>query len=319
MYKRSTLLLVFINLLTRTMAQEIDVLQTPEEHFENLMDYSFAPHYVTIAPNLRMHYLDEGKTENPVILLLHGEPCWSYTYRRMILPLVEQGYRVIAPDLIGFGKSDKPVDVAVHTYQHHTLWLTTFIEQLNLTDVHVYGHDWGGMITLRIVATRPEWFASVAVSYAFLFTGAEPVPESFYDWQRFSQTDTAFQAGTIVDWGTYTDLSDSIQAAYNAPFPDEKYKAGARTFPVLVPTDPDEPEAKTNARLREKLRTFDKPFLTIWGDHEDAMWQGKDKILQAEVPGAQERDHQTLRAGHFLQEDQADKIVELIINFLDNQ
>ena len=300
------------------MAQETKVLRTSEDRFENLSNYPYAPHYVSVTPQLRMHYVDEGSSEDPIILLLHGEPCWSYIYRRMIPPLVEQGYRVIAPDLIGFGKSDKPGDATVHTYAHHASWFTTFIEQLHLTDIHLYGHDWGGMIALRTVATRPEWFASVAMSYAFLFTGEEAVPESFSDWQRFSQTDTAFQAGTIVDGGTYTDLSDRVQAAYNAPFPDETYKAGARRFPILIPTDPDDPEAKANARLREQLKAFDKPFLTIWGDHEDAMWQGKDEILQAEIPGARGQNHQVLHASHFLQEDQTEEITAIIISFLAN-
>ena len=318
MSKLRFFLLLFANLsIQPTMAQTIETLQTPQDRFKEVADYPFAPHYVSIAPNLRMHYVDEGNPENPTILLLHGEPSWSFLYRRIIPPLVKQGYRVIAPDLVGFGKSDKPIDPKVHTYQHHTTWLTSFIEQLDLTSVHLYCHDWGGMIALRIVASRPELFASVIVSYAFLFTGEEPVPESFRDWQRFSQTDTAFRAGTVMNLGSYTELSSSTQEAYDAPFPNERYKAGARRFPMLIPTDPTDLEAKINAQLREKLKTFDQPFLTIWGDHEDPMWQGKDKILQAEVPGAQHQEHQVLHASHFLQEDQAEQITKIIIDFLD--
>ena len=298
------------------MTQQNDVLHTPQDRFGTLAEYPFAPHYVSITPSLRMHYLDEGRADAPVVLLVHGEPTWSFYYRRMIPSLVEQGYRVVVPDLIGFGKSDKPTAATMHTYARHTAWLTTFMEQLGLTDVCLYGHDWGGMIALRIVADQPAWFAGVVVSYAFLFTGEESVPNSFRDWQHFSQTDPAFRAGTVVNLGSYTELPDAVRAAYDAPFPDETYKAGIRRFPMLIPTDPDDPEAQTNARLREKLKTFDKPFLTVWGDHADAMWQGKDTVLQAEVPRAQGQPHRVLSAGHFLQEDQPEVITEIIINFL---
>jgi haloalkane dehalogenase len=154
------------------------------------------------------------------------------------------------------------------------------------------------------------------VSYAFLFTGEEVIPGSFLDWQKFSQTDSAFLAGTIVNWGTYTELPEVVHEAYNAPFPDETYKAAARQFPVMIPMNKEDPEAKTNALLRKKLKTFKKPFLTVWGDNEDEMWRGKDKILQAEVPGANGQHHQVLHADHFLQEDKPKEIAQIIINFL---
>ncbi len=263
-----------------------------------------------------MHYLDEGNEKHPVILLLHGEPSWSFLYRNMISPLVKQGYRVIAPDLVGFGKSDKILDKSVYTYENHTAWLQSFIERLKLDSIHLYCHDWGGMIALRIVATNPELFSSVIASYAFLFTGEEQIPESFLEWQHFSQTDSAFLAGTIVDWGTYTKLPKDVHRAYNAPFPDETFKAASRQFPMMIPTDKNDPEAKMNLQLRERLKTFDKPFLTVWGDNQDAMWKGKDKILQSEIPGAKGQDHKVLHADHFLQEDKAEEINEIIINFL---
>lgn len=296
------------------MAKEREILRTPEERFQNLPDYSFMPHYVIVEQSLRMHYVDEGK--GPVILLLHGEPSWFFLYRKIIPPLITQGYRVISPDLVGFGKSDKLVDKSMYTYQNHTFWLKSFIEALHLDHIHLYCHDWGGMIALRIVAEHPELFASVIASYAFLFTGKEQIPESFGEWKHFSQTDAAFLAGNIVDWGSYTDLPKDIHAAYNAPFPDESYKGAARQFPMMIPTDPQDIEAKINASAREKLKTFTKPFLTIWGDNADAMWQGKDAILQAEIVGAKNQHHKQLHAHHFLQEDKAVEIAEIMIDFL---
>ncbi len=298
------------------MQEEIKVLRTPEERFQNLKGYPFASNYIFTEQGIRMHYLDEGDRNHPVVLLLHGEPSWSFLYRNIIPIVVKQGYRVIAPDLVGFGKSDKPIDRSVCTYQNHTFWLITFLRLLNLNNIHLYCHDWGGMIALRIVATNPELFASVVASYAFLYIGEEQIPESFIDWQHFSQKDSAFLAGSIVNWGTYAELSKDIEYAYNAPFPDETYKAAARQFPILIPTNKDDPEATTNERLREKLKTFDKPFMTVWGDNQDKMWHGKDKILQAEIQGAKNQKHRVLHAHHFLQEDKAEEIAEIIISFL---
>lgn len=308
-------LLIAVLLTKPIMAQKIEVLRTPDERFADLTDYPFAANYVSVAPGIRMHYVDEGNKAHPVILLVHGEPSWSYLYRNMIPILVKQGYRVVAPDLVGFGKSDKPTDKAMYKYQNHTTWLTTFIDQLHLRNIYLYCHDWGGMISLRIVAGKPDLFSSVAVSYAFLFTGNEQIPESFTNWQSFSQTDSAFSAGTIVNWGSYRELPKHVQQAYDAPYPEESYKVGARQFPVMIPTKAEDPEAKTNAMLREKLKNFNKPFLTIWGDNDDAMWLGKDKILQAEIPGAKNQEHRILHAHHFLQEDKSEEITEALIRF----
>lgn len=213
------------------MAQERKVLQTPEERFHNLTDYPFAPHYVFVEQGLSMHYIDEGERKQPVILLLHGEPSWSYLYRNIIPPLVTQGYRVIAPDLVGFGKSDKLIDKSIYTYQNHTSWLKTFIEELHLDHIHLFCHDWGGMIALRIVAEQPHLFSTVIVSYAYLFTGNEQIPESFKEWQHFSQTDAAFLAGNIVEWGSYSDLPDEVHAAYNAPFRMRVIRGQPGNFP----------------------------------------------------------------------------------------
>lgn len=298
------------------MVQRHEILQTPEERFENLTQYPFKSHYVFVEQGLRMHYVDEGENNQPVILLLHGEPSWSYLYRHMIPPLVSQGYRVIAPDLVGFGKSDKFMDKSMYTYSNHTYWLTRFIEVVKLENIHLFCHDWGGMIALRIVAHYPDLFSTVIASYAFLFTGKEPIPESFKEWQHFSQTDPDFLAGNIVASNTYTRLSPDIHAAYNAPFPAESYKGAARQFPMMIPTDPHDREAIINTKAREKLKTFSRPFLTVWGDNKDVMWQGKDKILQDEVAGAKNQPHRILQGHHFLHEDCSSEITAIIIDFL---
>lgn len=295
--------------------QAIKSLKTPKKQFKNISDYPFKEHYLELKNGLRMHYVDEGAKKSPVILLLHGEPNWSYVYRNIIPKLVAKGYRVIAPDLIGFGKSDKPVDKEVHTYSNHTYWMRQFINKLELKGINCYAHDWGAMIGLRLVAHQPELFSKVAISYGFLFTGEEEIPESFYGWQNFSQTDSAFQAGTIVNWATHNEMSKSTQEAYNAPFPSEKYKAGVRKLPVMLPLKKEDPEAIINKELREKLKLFNKPFLTIWGDSKDEMWMSKDKIMQEEIPGAKGIEHKTLKAHHFIQEDAWKELSQILLNF----
>jgi len=303
---------LFVNQIS---SQKIELLKTPDVCFENLPDYTFAENFLEFEDGLLIHYVDEGDKKNPVILLVHGEPNWSYSYRNIIPVLVEEGYRVIVPDLIGFGKSDKPIDKEVHTYTNHTKWLKSFINKLKLTNINCYAHDWGAMLSLRIVAANPELFKNVAISYGFLFTGEEKVPDSFYGWQKFSQTDSAFHAGTIVNWGTYKEMPLDVQNAYNAPFPNEKYKAGIRQFPVMVPTKSNDPEAIINKKLREKLKTFDKPFLTIWGDTKDEMWLDKNDILQKEVPGAKGQDHKVLKSNHFIQDDKGNELGEILLEF----
>ena len=299
------------------MAQSSDIIQTPSERFNDLPSYDFAPHYLEVEPNLNIHYVDEGNQDDPVVLLLHGEPTWSFTYRKIIPVLVENGYRVIAPDLIGFGKSDKYTDYEKYTYSNHTKWLVSFIQELDLKKIYLFAHDWGGMIALRIVAEQPELFSRVIISYAFLFTGEETVPESFVEWKNYARNDSSLQAGQVMDWGTNTKLSNQIKDAYNAPFPNETYITAVRKFPAMIPTDAGQEEAKINLKLREKLKEFDKPFLTIWGNHEDPMWQGKEKILQQEIPGAIHQDHFVLDSNHFIQEDQPEALTEIILNFFE--
>ncbi|MDM9630679.1 haloalkane dehalogenase [Robiginitalea aurantiaca] len=290
-----------------------NILRTPEERFENLPGYNFKPNYQEVAPALRMHYLDEGKKENPTVLLLHGEPTWSYLYRKMI-PGLSDHFRVVAPDLIGFGKSDKPADRATYSYQKHLDWLTALILNLGLTEILLFGQDWGGLTGLRLVAQMPDRFSMIIASNTTLPTGSVPMPESFMNWRAYSQHSETFEIGKIIDTGTSTDLSDDVRAGYNAPFPTEAHKAGARVFPVLVPIDPEDPEAANNRKAWNVLQQWEKPFLTVFGS-EDTIMKGAEKAFQNSVPGAQGQAHKILKAGHFIQEDQGEALAEIILEF----
>ena len=297
-------------------AQNTKVIKTPLERFKDLPDYNFDANYIEIDNGLEMHYIDEGDKENPVILLVHGEPSWSFIYRNMVPLLVKAGYRVVAPDLIGFGKSDKFTGFEPYTYTNHTKWLRQFIEKLGLKEVKLYAHDWGAMISLRIVAQHEYLFSHVIISDGFLFTGKENIPESFIGWVNFAKNDTAFQAGTVMNWATNKNLSQDIIEAYNAPYPNEDYMFGLRVFPDLIPIVESDDEAKLNLILRDQLKTVDIPFLTVWGDNKDEMWTGKDAILQLEINGAKNIDHQIINAHHFLQEDEPILLSKIILDFV---
>ncbi len=223
----------------------MDVLRTPDECFADLPDFPFAPHYVEVD-GLRVHHLDEGRPDAPVVLLLHGEPSWSYLYRWMIPVLVEAGLRAVAIDLIGFGRSDKPAAREDYTYQAHVDWTWAAIEAIGLTEITLVCQDWGGLIGLRLVGEHPERFARVVAANTTLPTGDQHPGEAFLAWQRFSQETEEFPVGTIINGGCVSDLTPEVIAAYDAPFPDDTYKAGARQFPTLVPTSPDDPAAAPN-------------------------------------------------------------------------
>lgn len=300
----------------------MDYLRTPDDRFHGLPDWPFEPHYLDVddteGGRLRMHYVDEGPHDADPILLLHGEPTWSYLYRHMIPPLVEAGHRVIAPDLVGFGRSDKPARQQDYSYARHAHWLASLIAQLELTGITLFCQDWGGLLGLRLVGEKPARFARVAAANTFLPAGDEPVGEAFEQWRAFSQSVPEFPAGAIVQKGTVRDLSAEEQAAYDAPFPSEEYKSGARSFPMLVPTDRDDPEAVTNRDAWKGLALFDRPFLTLFGD-SDPITRGADRILRDRIPGAAGQPHETLgRAGHFLQEDCATRLAELLAEYMDN-
>ncbi len=213
----------------------MNILRTPDSQFENLPDYPFAPNYLEIGNGLRMHYVDEGPKDGQVVLMLHGEPSWSYLYRKMIPPVAEAGYRVIAPDLIGFGKSDKPSKISDYSYQSHMDWLGAFLDALALDNIILFCQDWGSLLGLRLVGEQPDRFARVMLSNGAITTGEQKMPRAFTIWKNFAKYSPIFPIGKIIDSATVTDLSKDVIAAYNAPFPATKYKAGTRAFPQTVP------------------------------------------------------------------------------------
>ena len=291
------------------------VLRTPDERFANLPGYKFEAQYTEIR-GLRMHYVDEGPRNADPVLLLHGEPSWSYLYRQMIPIIVGAGNRALVPDLIGFGRSDKLADRGDYSYQFHVDLLAAFVEQLDLRDITLFGQDWGGLLGLRVAAEQPARFGRIVVANTFLPTGDNPLGEAFLRWQRFSQTSPTFDIGRVVQGGTVTTLSDDVVAAYDAPFPDDRYKAGARVFPALVPTAPDDPAAPANRKAWEVLRRWEKPFLTAFSDG-DPVTRGGDRVFQSQVPGAEGQPHTTITgAGHFLQEDKGEELAAVVIDFI---
>jgi haloalkane dehalogenase len=294
----------------------MEALRTPDERFSALPGYPFAPHYVTVGDRLRVHYVDEGPRGVPAVLMLHGEPSWSYLYRKMIPPVASAGLRVVAPDLVGFGRSDKPVRREDYTYQRHVDWMRAVVEQLDLRDVTLVCQDWGGLIGLRLVAEHPERFARVVAANTFLPTGDRPAGPAFLAWQKYSQETPNFHVGGIVKGGCVTDLPRDVVAAYDAPFPDDRYKAGARQFPLLVPTSPDDPAAGPNRKAWEALARWDGPFLTAFSD-SDPVTAGADRLLQQTIPGTKGRPHTTIvDAGHFLQEDKGEDLATVVVRFI---
>jgi haloalkane dehalogenase len=295
----------------------MNALRTPDSRFANLPGYNFAPHYVDDAGDgLRMHYIDEGPRDAEPVLMLLGEPSWCYLYRKMAPIITAAGYRAIAPDLIGFGRSDKPADRDDYTYQRHVDWITAFVTQLDLRNVTLVGQDWGGLIGLRVAAENESRFARIVAANTFLPTGDTNPGEAFLRWQKFSQTAPEFHIGRIIQGGTQTTLPDDVVAAYDAPFPDDTYKAGARQFPALVPTAPDDPAAPANRKAWETLDSWEKPFLCAFSD-QDPITRGADRAFQARVPGTKGQPHTTIvGGGHFLQEDKGEDLATVIVDFL---
>jgi haloalkane dehalogenase len=293
----------------------METLRTPDECFANLPGYPFAPHYTEID-GIRIHYVDEGPRTAAPVLMLHGEPSWSYLYRTMIPTVVGAGHRVVAPDLVGFGRSDKPVRREDYTYQHHVDWMRHLLTALDLRDVTLVSQDWGGLIGLRLVAEHPERFARVVTANTMLPTGDVPAGPAFLAWKEYSQTTPEFHVGRIVRGGCVTELAPDVIAAYDAPFPDDRYKAGARQFPMLVPVTPDDPAAPANRKAWEVLSRWTKPWLTAFSD-QDPVTRGGDRIFQDRIPGAKGQRHTTIvGGGHFLQEDKGDELARIIVEFI---
>lgn len=296
-------------------------LRTPDERFTDLPGFDFAPHYAEVADGeggaLRLHYLDEGAADGPVVLLMHGEPSWSYLYRTMVPVLAEAGLRCIVPDLVGLGRSDKPTEASDYSYARHVEWIRSLLfDTLDLQDVTLFAQDWGGLVGLRLVAEHPDRFARVAIGNTGLPTGHEPLTDAFFAWQTFSQTTPDFDAGAIVSMGVVNALPPEVVAAYNAPFPDDSYKAGIRIFPTLVPSSPEDPASEANLAARAVLEAWDKPFLTLFSD-SDPITGGGDRWFQEHVPGAAGQPHATIAGGgHFLQEDCGPELARHLIAFV---
>jgi len=329
----------------------MEILRTPEERFSNLPGYPFPPHYMEVDDGeghiVRMHYLDEGPSDGPVILCMHGQPVWSYLYRKMIPLFTAQGYRVIAPDLIGFGKSDKPTRPDDYTYARHVGWVTSLVTGLNLQGVTFFGQDWGGLIGLRVVAENEVRFSRVAIANTGL-PDAKGVPlelapkmHAYYDsievptaeglgrhfventngmgflhWVKFAAEASDFVVSNMVKNSSPVGIPDDEAAAFDAPFPSDDYMAGARKFPSLVPIIPDNPAIPANRAAWDVFHKWEKPFLTAFSDM-DPVTAGGEKRFQAEVPGAQGQLHTVIKqAGHFLQHDQPDALCAVIMDFI---
>ena len=312
------------------------ILQTPESRFDNLPGYPFTPNYIEIE-GLRIHYVDEGPEDAQPVLLLHGEPSWSYLYRKMIPPLKEAGFRTIAPDFVGFGRSDKLPRIKDYSYQMHVDLMVHFVRRLNLENITLFCQDWGGLIGLRVVGEEPSRFARIVASNTMLPSAkglkarigyplfklqlrrmGTVTPEqlqenpNFMGWVALSRTVPELPIGELVQSATVTNLSPEVVSAYDAPFPDESFKAGARIFPYLVPSQ----LAQNQKVWDNELTKWEKPFLTAFSDN-DPITKGGEKYFQKKIPGARGQDHVTIEgAGHFLQEDKGEELAQVIINFM---
>jgi haloalkane dehalogenase len=295
-------------------------LRTPDDRFSGLKDYDFAPNYLKVddtdGGQLRIHYLDEGPRDGEPILVMHGEPTWSYLYRHMIPIFTAAGHRVLAPDLPGFGRSDKPASREDYTYQRHVDWMGNWLTGVDLRGITLVCQDWGGLIGLRLVADFPNRFARIVVANTALPTGDRPIGSAFQAWQAYSQEVPDFNAGRIVYGGTTSKLTDTEVAAYNAPFPDDSYKEGARQFPLLVPSNPNDPAAQPNKEAWKTLRSLKIPVLTAFGS-DDKIMAGIDQMFQKLMPGAAGQAHTILKGGgHFLQEDVGAELAQATLAFV---
>ena len=293
----------------------METLRTPEDRFADLPGFPYEPRYATTSDGLRMAYVDEGA--GPTVLLLHGEPSWSYLYRTMIPVLVDAGYRCVAPDLIGFGRSDKPTELSDYTYARHVEWLRSVLfDALDLSDVALFCQDWGGLLGLRLVAEQPDRFAAVCASNTGLPDGSYRLPQPWWDFHDFVVRTPELPVGFLVTAGCAQPVSPEVAAAYDAPFPDASYQAGAKAFPDLIPQAEGDVATPDNRAAWEVLKTFDKPVLTAFSDG-DPITAGGDLLLQALVPGAAGQPHTTIAGGgHFVQEDRGPELAAVLVDWL---
>lgn len=288
------------------------ILRTPDSRFAQLPDFPFAEHYHQVTPELRLHYVDEGPSDAPPVLMLHGEPTWSYLYRHMIGPVADAGLRALAPDLIGFGKSDKPSARQDYSYSGQVAWIRHWIEALDLRDITLVCQDWGSLIGLRLAAESPDRFARILLSNGGLPDGTGS-SRAFSIWRNFSRYSPWFPIGRIVQTGSKRTLSAAEVAAYEAPFPDRSYKAAARAYPSLVPVEPHIPDVAENQRAWATFEQWEKPFICCFSNG-DPLTRGVDAQFLTRVPGTKNQPHTTLRGGHFIQEDDPQNFAQLAID-----
>jgi haloalkane dehalogenase len=315
----------------------VPILRTPDERFENLPDYPFTPRYVEVenpdGGSLRMHYLDEGPADATVVLLLHGEPSWSFLYRKMIPVIVAAGYRALAPDYIGFGRSDKLSDPTDYTYARHVGWIAELVVKLDLRAISLFGQDWGGAVGLSVVAREERRFDRLILGNTMLHTldpelrgqlewpaysaeSTSVLSESLLDWIVFSQRSRDFRPSRFIDASTLSELPEAVASAYDAPYPDARYLAGARQFPILIPITRSDPGARMNRSTWKALEKFEKPVLTAFSD-SDPSTRGWERVFQRRIPGAANQSHATITgAGHFLQEDKGEELANVIVEFI---
>ena len=299
----------------------MDVLRTPDDRFTGLPDYDFAPHYREVAAadgtHLRFHFLDEGPRDAAPVLLLHGNPTWCYLYRHMIPGLVARGHRVVALDLMGLGRSDKPVDRDEFTMAAHTDWIGQWLEAEDLRDITLFCQDWGGMLGLALLPDHGGRFARVVASNTGLPEG-QGANEFIEQWLAFSQSVDVLPVGALVQGGTTRELSEAEVAAYDAPSPDGTYQAAPKQFPVLIPIQPDNPGVPQATAIWAFLETWEKPFLTVFGDQDQVAYRaGAHLPLQRRIPGARGRPHRVLEGpGHFIQEDAPEELVAILDDFI---
>lgn len=299
----------------------MDVLRTPDARFDAIRDFDYEPHYAVVPDGdggeLRMAYVDTGPSDGPVALLLHGEPSWSFLYRHVIRVLADAGVRGVAPDLVGFGRSDKPTHPGDHSYARHVEWVRALVfDVMDLRDVTLVGQDWGGLIGLRLVAEHPERFVGVVAANTGLPTGDIAMPEIWWQFREAVEKAESLDVGRFVQAGCIRPMTDDVRAAYDAPFPDESFKAGARAMPGLVPTSPENPATEANRAAWDELTKWKKPFLVAFSDG-DPITGAMAPILRGAIPGAQGLDHPVIEdAGHFLQEDAGDQLGEVVAGLI---
>ncbi|HTT52236.1 MAG TPA: haloalkane dehalogenase [Streptosporangiaceae bacterium] len=292
------------------------VLRTPDDRFTGLPGFGYPPRYAK-AGGLRLGYVEDGPPDGEPVLLLHGEPSWSFLYRTMLPVLAGAGLRAIAVDLAGFGRSDKPADIADHSYRRHVEWIRAFaFDELDLRGVTLVGQDWGGLIGLRLVAEHPGRFARVVAANTGLPTGDQPMPGVWLRFRDVVRTAPKLSVSRLVQSGCQRTLPDEVRAAYDAPFPDEAFMAGVRAMPNLVPATPDDPAAEANRAAWRKLAAWDKPFLVAFSDG-DPITGAMGPVLRDTVPGARGIEHPVITgAGHFLQEDAGERLAAAVTGFI---